>query len=98
MKKTVEEDINYFLDEIGLDKTAPYVFKSFLSGTFVKKVNYESILLELKKDTKNLTEDEIKAELRKTFDEYISKYPNLKEKYPRISIISFIKVFVKTLY
>ena len=95
--KTVEENINSFLDEIGLDKTAPYIFKSFLAGTFVKKINYESILLELKKDAKNITEDGIKAELRKKFDEYISKYTDLKVKYPKISIINFIKIFVKTL-
>lgn len=96
--KTVEEDINYFLDEIGLGKTAPFVFKSFLAGVNVKKINYESILLELKKDTKNVTEEQIKAELRKTFDEYILNYPDLKGKYPKISIINFIKAFVKTLY
>jgi len=96
--KTVEENLNSFLDEIGLDKTAPFVFKSFRVSTQVKKTNYESILLELKKDTKNVTEEQIKAELRKIFDGYISKYPDLKGKYPKISIMNFIKAYEKTIF
>lgn len=95
--KTVEENINIFLDGIGLDKNAPYVFKSFLIGTNVKRINYESILLELKKGSKNVSEEDIKRELRKTFDKFLTSHTDLKAKYAKISIMTLIKSFVKML-
>ena len=96
-QKSVKENINTFLDNIGLDKDAPFIFKSFLIGTKIKRISYENIVLELKKEVKNISEEGIIREIKKTFDKFLDEHKEVKERYSKISITCFIKMFVKKL-
>ena len=70
--------------------------QAFVSACKVKKVKYESIIIELKNQNPNMKEDEIKKALKNAFKTWIStNHPTIVEQFPKISIMSMLKLFAK---
>ncbi len=93
--KPVEDQIDDFLDAIGLPKGVKLVRSSFIAACIVEKVGYESIILELHNESPKIREEIIKATLKDEFKKWLTKHPDVKENYPKISIMVLLKVFAK---
>lgn len=93
--KPVEEQIDGFLDAIGLSKSERIVRNSFVVACIVKKVGYESIILELHNTFPQFKEESIKATLKDEFKKWLAEHPDVKEKYPKVSIMALLKIFAK---
>ena len=92
--KNPEEQIVSFLTEIDMP-TNQLVIQTFLLACNVKKINFENLILELRKFNPELKEVLIKRALRKTFTSWLKQHPTIVEKYPKISITSLVKLFAK---
>lgn len=93
--KPVEEQIDGFLDAIGLSKSERIVRNSFVVACIVKKVGYESIILELHNTFPQFKEESIKATLKDEFKKWLTEHPDVKEKYPKVSIMALLKIFAR---
>jgi len=93
--KPVEEQIDDFLDAIDLPKDVKFVRSAFIVACIVKKVGYESIILELHNEYPKIREEIIKENLKEEFKKWLTKHPDVKENYPKISIIALLKIFAK---
>ena len=93
--KPIEEQVESFMAEIGMPKTAKLVAQSFTVACDIKKINYENIISQLHSLNPNITEDIINASLKETFKSWLEQYPTLAEKCPKISITALLKVFAK---
>lgn len=91
----LEPQLDNFLTSIGFSN-AILVKQAFIAAYKVEKVKYDSIIIELKNQNPHLMEDEIKQTLRDAFKIWISNYPTIMKQFPRISIISLLKFFVKS--
>lgn len=92
--KTLGTNVDEFLDAIGLSKDN-IIKQAFYGSTVVKRVNYDSIIIYVHDLSPNFSEEKIKAILKKSFNEWLLKYPEIREKYPRISIMALLKIFAK---
>lgn len=90
-----EDQIASFLTDLGMPVTNKVLTTSFIIACNIKKINYENVLLELKKKYPNIGEKIIKASLREEFKNWLKQYPALSKKYPKISIMTLLKVFAK---
>ena len=85
-----------FMGIIGMCWTA--VMQDIFENAFDVNINsYASICgnLRVMEDAFGLTAKESEILAKKYFQEWLSKYPQIKEKCPNISLISLLKVFVK---
>lgn len=87
--------LDSFLTSIGMSNKN-LIKQAFVSACKVKKVKYESIIIELKNQNPNMKEDEIKKALKNAFKTWISaNHPTIVEQFPKISIMSMLKLFAK---
>lgn len=93
--KSIEDSVNEFLDAIGMSKTEEIIRNSFIVACSVKKINYASINIELHNLLPNVREETIQETLKKEFKKWLAIHPDLKESYPKISIMALIKIFAK---
>lgn len=93
--KPVVEQIDMFLNGIGFQTNEKIIKQSFVAACEVKKVSYESIILELRNVYPKIREEIIKATMREEFKKWLTMYPEAKEKYPKISFMVLLKVFAK---
>jgi len=93
--KKATEQIESFLADIGMITTEKMVTNSFIIACDIKKINYENVLLGLHKKFPTVKERVIKIILKKSFKNWLNKYPTLADKCPKISLISILKVFAK---
>ena len=93
--KKVEEQIESFLNIIGMDTTERMVTESFIIACDIKKINYENVLLRLHEQFPAVKEEIIKKILKESFKIWLEKYPTLAEKYPKISFMAVLRVFAK---
>lgn len=93
--KPIEDQIKVFLEAIGLSNSERIMENSFVACCIVKKIGYESIILELHNKFPKIKEEIIKATLKNEFKKWLAKYPNVKEKYPKVSIMALLKIFAK---
>lgn len=93
--KKVEEQIESFLNIIGMDTTERMVTESFIIACDIKKINYENVLLRLHEQFPSVKEEIIKKILKESFKIWLKKYPTLAEKYPKISFMAILRVFAK---
>ena len=93
--KPVEEQIEMFLNGIGFQTNEKIIKQSFVAACEVKKVGYESIILELRNVYPKIREEIIKATMREEFKKWLTLYPEAKEKYPKISFMVLLKVFAR---
>ena len=93
--KTVEEQIESFLTDIGMTTTEKMVTQSFIIACDIKKINYENIILRLHEEFPKEKEEIIKNVLKETFKNWLEKYPTLSERCPKISLMAILKVFAK---
>lgn len=93
--KSIEDSVNEFLDAIGMSKTEEIIRNSFIVACSVKKINYASINIELHNLLPNVREETIQETLKKEFKKWLAIHPDLKESYPKISIMVLLKIFAK---
>lgn len=93
--KLVEEQIEMFLNGIGFQTNEKIIKQSFVVACKVKKVSYESIILELRNVYPKIREEIIKETMREQFKKWLTLYPEAKEKYPKISFMVLLKVFAR---
>lgn len=93
--KKVEEQIESFLNDIGMTTTERMVTNSFIIACDIKKINYENVLLGLHELFPTVKEEIIKNILKDAFKNWLDKYPTLAEKCPKISLMAVLKVFAK---
>lgn len=92
----LEPQLDDFLTTIGISNEI-LIKQAFLAACKVKKVTYESVLIELKNQNPAQKEDEIKQALKDAFKTWIStNYPTITEQFPKISIMSLLKFFAKS--
>ena len=93
----VEEQIKPFLTDIGMPTTEKMVTNAFIVACDIKKINYENVILELRKKFPKVKEEIIKRILKDSFKNWLCKYPTLVEACPKISLMAVLKVFAKRL-
>jgi len=93
--KTVGEQVESFLTDIGMTTTERMVTQSFIIACDIKKINYENVLLGLHEEFPKVKEEIIKNILKEAFKNWLEKYPTLAEKCPKISLMAVLKVFAK---
>lgn len=93
--KTVEEQVETFLTDIGMETTERMVTQSFVIACDIKKINYENVILELHNMFPKVKEDIIKLILKENFNKWLDLHPELVESCPRISLMAVLKVFAK---
>lgn len=93
--KKVEEQVEFFLTDIGMTTTERMVTQSFVIACNIKKINYESVILELHNMFPKVKEDIIKSVLKENFKKWLEQYPELVESCPKISLMTVLKVFAK---
>lgn len=92
----LEPQLDDFLTTIGMSNEV-LIKQAFVAACEVKKVKYESVLIELKRQNPDQKEDEIKQDLKDAFKTWISNnYPTITEQFPKISIMSLLKFFAKS--
>ena len=92
----LEPQLDDFLTTIGISNEI-LIKQAFLAACKVKKIKYESVVIELKNQNPDKKEDEIKQALKDAFKTWIStNYPTITEQFPKISIISLLKFFSKS--
>lgn len=93
--KTVGEQVEAFLTDIGMTTTERMVTQSFIIACDIEKINYENVLLGLHEKFPKVKEKIIKNILKEAFKNWLEKYPTLAEKCPKISLMAVLKVFAK---
>lgn len=89
----LESQLDKFLAEIKMSNNL-LVKQAFVAACKVKKLKFESILIELKNKNPNYSEEEIKKFLKDTFKTWLStNYPIILEQFPRISFMQLLKFF-----
>ena len=87
-------DVLKFLQGIGFPSRDILIIESFSVACEVKKIKYDNILAQMT-HTKDLDENTIRSKLKGYFIEWIQNYQDIKEMYPKISIINLYKIFAK---
>lgn len=93
--KSIEDSVDAFLDAIGMSNNGRITKSSFIAACVVKKIGYESIIIELHNSFPKMREEIIKATLKDEFKKWLAIHPDVKENYPKISIITLLKIFAK---
>lgn len=93
--KSIEDSVDEFLDAIGMSKNEKIIKSSFIAACVVKKIGYESIIIELHNSFPKMRKEIIKATLKEEFKKWLAIHPDVKENYPKISIMALLKIFAK---
>lgn len=94
--KTVENQLESFLSEIGMSSASKFVKESFIIACKIdNKITFDNILLELQCAHPYINNiNIIKSSLKEDFKNWLKHYPELANR-PRLSIVSLLKVFAK---
>lgn len=93
--KKVVDQVESFLADIGMGSNEKMIPQSFVIACDIKKIKYENVILRLHEEFPEMSEDAIKNTLKKTFKDWLEKYPTLAEKCPKISMMAILKLFAK---
>ncbi len=93
--KPVEDQIDNFLDAIGLSKNVLIVRNAFIAACSVDKVTYNNLVIELQKEMPKVRGEIIKLTLKNEFKKWLSNHPDVIANYSKISIIVLLKLFAK---
>ena len=91
---TVEENIDYFLDSIGMS-TDEIIMQSFVIACNTKRITYAKIINQLKEMYPEKMSTELKKTLRDNFKKWLEKNPELATQCRQISIMNLLKIFAK---
>lgn len=89
--QTVEEQAKIFLNNINFDDASTVVVQAFRVGCDVKRISYGNVIARLSEFHSEISV----VTLKDAFENWVSKYPDLKKEFPKISIISLIRIFAK---
>ena len=91
---TVEENIDYFLDSIGMS-TDEIIMQSFVIACNTKRITYAKIINQLKEMYPEKMSTELRKTLRDNFKKWLEKNPELATQCRQISIMNLLKLFAK---
>lgn len=91
---TVEENIDYFLDSIGMS-TDEIIVQSFVIACNTKRITYAKIINQLKEMYPEKMCTELRKTLRDNFKKWLEKNPELATQCRQISIMNLLKIFAK---
>lgn len=91
---TVEENIDYFLDSIGMS-TDEIIMRSFVIACNTKRITYAKIINQLKEMYPEKMCTELRKTLRDNFKKWLEKNPELATQCRQISIMNLLKIFAK---
>ena len=91
---TVEENIDYFLDSIGMS-TDEIIMQSFVIACNTKRITYAKIINQLKEMYPEKMSTELRKTLRDNFKKWLEKNPELATQCRQISIMNLLKIFAK---
>lgn len=93
--KTVEDQIDYFLESIEFNTNEHIIKSAFSYACQARKIGYENIIAGLHYEYPEISQENIKSIMIDEFKKWIAKYPEAKEKYPKLSFMTLLKVFAK---
>ena len=97
--KTPKSQLEGFLVDIGMNAVDKNMNKiliaAFNTAYNVEKINYENIILGINGEIPSMKETEIKNALKTIFKDWLTKYPKLAERCPKISLMAILKVWQK---
>ena len=93
--KSIEDSVDEFLDAICMSKDERIIRRSFIAACVVDNICYDSIINELHNDFPKMNEKIIKTTLKEEFKKWLAIHPDVKESYPKISIMALLKIFAK---
>lgn len=92
--KTIEENVDYFLEGIGMSADE-MIMQSFVIACNIKKITYMNVIAKMIKLYPEKESREIKAFLKDSFKEWLEKNPELATQCRQISIMNLLKIFAK---
>ncbi len=97
-EKSYQETLSDFLTEIGMDKKDKIIFKAFEVSRNLEKMTVTALVEQLLKESEVHMEADfqIQKHIVQVFNSWaVRKFPKIRTKYCKFSIISLIKLFVK---
>lgn len=97
-EKSYQENLSEFLTEIGMDKNDEIILKAFEVSRNLEKITVREVAERVSKEIKVYkgTSIRIHKHLSEVFNLWtVQRFPGIKDKYCRASIISLIRLFVK---
>ncbi len=94
-KYDLNQIIPKFMEDTGIGGHNRVLKYAFIGACIVDKINYENIILYVKQSISDLEEDDIKLTLKDEFNKWLAIHPDVKEKYPKVSIMTMLKIFAK---
>lgn len=97
-EKSYQETLSDFLTEIGMDKKDKIIFKAFEVSRNLEKMTVTALVEQLLKESEVHMEADfqIQKHIVQVFNSWaVRKFPEIRTKYCRFSIISLIRLFVK---
>lgn len=95
--KSIEENAIMFLREIGINIDEKIMIQSFISASYLPKIDYENIISEVNRAYPEIEREFIKENLKEMLKEWSKNYPQLKKKCLNLTFISLLKIFSKYL-
>lgn len=95
--KTIEEQIDGFLKEIGMPRNL-LLNEAFVVASKIKKINFASVLTALGEKFPNMTEEKIRRELMSQFRDWLKTQPYYLRKHKNLSLMQVIKPVIKRIY
>lgn len=92
--KTIEENIDYFLEDIGMAPNE-MIMQSFVIACNIEKITYVNIIKKMRELYPEKSSTSIKAVLRYNFKEWLQRNPELAMKCGSISYMNLLKIFAK---
>lgn len=93
--KSIKKQIDVFFTDIGMSTKLKLMKEAFLISFEIYNINFDSIVMALKKSHPNTKKSVIRTSLKVNFKNWLSKYPRLLEVSSNFSLISLIEAFVK---
>lgn len=93
-EKTNSKKAIRFIKDLGMDSKDKVLVEAFTSACYVNKITYENVADKIS-DTTGYTASKLVFHMKMAFRKWLKSNPELEEKYPRISLTSFLKVFAQ---
>ena len=95
--KPIEETVDEFLDAIGMPKEEIIIRNAFIVACKADKIAYRNIALKLQDMFPKMREEIIVLTMKEEFNKWLAAHPDVKDRYPRISIMVLLKIFARNM-
>ena len=95
--KPIEEIVDDFLDAIGMPKEEVIIRNAFIVACKADKIAYRNIALKLQDLFPRMREEIIVLTMKEEFNKWLAVHLDVKDRYPRISIMVLLKIFARNM-